>query len=195
MGYSPRYRTRKVWTLRTRSCEHVERMVELEASQASAGCQLSDALLPVAIRCVWREMWLFWCSDLLHHAHAISTMSPSCARCASTGSNASLVYYYGLPTAWGAPACLHAAACADRNSVSLSPQLYDRSARAPQLLHSGLYMAMEQCRSLWENREAVRGPLAASPNVVRMASRAMRSSTRSTPLPALKLRSVTAMDV
>jgi hypothetical protein len=44
-------------------------------------------------------------------SHAISTMSPSCARCAPTGSNASLVHYYGQPTAWGAPACLYAAAC------------------------------------------------------------------------------------
>jgi hypothetical protein len=145
MGYSLRYRTQKVWTPRTRRCEHVERMVELEASQASAGSQLSDALLPVAIRCVWREIWLFWCSDLLHHSHAISSMSPSCARCAPTGSNASLVHYCGQSTAWGAPAALHAAACADRNSVMLSPQLSDRSARAPQLLDSGVYMAMGQC--------------------------------------------------
>jgi hypothetical protein len=76
------------------------------------------------------------------------TMPPSCARCAPTGSNASLVHYYGQSTAWGAPACLHEAACADRNSVTLSPQFGDRSARAPQLLHSGLYMAMEPCRSL-----------------------------------------------
>jgi hypothetical protein len=145
LGYSLRYRTRKVWTLRTRSCEHVERMMGLEASQAGAGSQLSDALLPVKIRCVWREIWLFWCSDLLHHLHAIITMSPSCARCAPTGSNASLVHHYGLPTAWGAPAALHAAACADRNSATLSTQLSDRSARAPQLLGSGAYMAMEQC--------------------------------------------------
>jgi hypothetical protein len=50
---------RKERTLRTRSREHVERIVELEASQASAGSQLSDACLPVAIRSVWREMSLF----------------------------------------------------------------------------------------------------------------------------------------
>jgi hypothetical protein len=81
----------------------------------------------------------------LHHSHAISTMSPSCARCAPTGSNASLVHHYGLPTAWGAPACLHAAACADRNSATLSSQLSDHSARAPQLLDSGVSMAMKQC--------------------------------------------------
>jgi hypothetical protein len=97
---------RKVWTY---FCENVERMVELEASQASAGSQLSNALLPVAIRCVWGEIWLFLWTFVLH---AISTMSPCSARCAPTGSNASLVHHYGLPTAWGAPACLHAAACA-----------------------------------------------------------------------------------
>jgi hypothetical protein len=91
--------------------------------------------------------------------HAISTMPPSCARCAPTGSNASLVHHYGLPTAWGAPACLHAAACADRNRVTLSPQLSDRSARAPQLLHSGLYMVMDQCRSLEGGPQAVRGDI------------------------------------
>jgi hypothetical protein len=33
-------------------CEKVEHMVGLEAPQASAGSQLSNALLPVAIRCV-----------------------------------------------------------------------------------------------------------------------------------------------
>jgi hypothetical protein len=82
--------------------------------------------------------------------HAISSMPPSSARCAPTGSSASLVHHFGLPTAWGASACLHAAACADRNSVPLSPQLSDRSARAPQLLGSGAYMAMI-------NAEASRG--------------------------------------
>jgi hypothetical protein len=82
---------------------------------------------------------------LLHDSHAISTMSPSCARWAPTGSNASLVHYYGQPKSWGAPACLHAAACADQNRVTLSTQLADHSARAPQLLGSGAYMAMEQC--------------------------------------------------
>jgi hypothetical protein len=102
----------------------------------------------------------------LHDSRAISAMSPSCALCAPTGSDASLVHHYGLPTAWGAPACLHAAACADRNSVMLMTQLGDRSARAPQLLGSGAYMAMELCRSLCEGRKAVRGPGAASPNVV-----------------------------
>jgi hypothetical protein len=81
----------------------------------------------------------------LHDSHEISTMSPSCARCAPTGSNASLVYHYGLPTAWGRPACLPSAACEDRNSVTLSTQLADRSARAPQLLDSGVSMAMGQC--------------------------------------------------
>jgi hypothetical protein len=35
-----------------------ERMVDLEASQASAGSQLSSACLPVEIRCVCREIWL-----------------------------------------------------------------------------------------------------------------------------------------
>jgi hypothetical protein len=81
----------------------------------------------------------------LHNSDAISAMSPSCARCAPTGSNASLVHYYGQSTVWGAPACLHAAACADQNSVALSTQLADRSARVPQLLGSGAYMAMELC--------------------------------------------------
>jgi hypothetical protein len=77
----------------------------------------------------------------LRGSHGINTMSPSCARRAPAGSKASLVHYYGQPTACRAPACLHAAACADRNSVTLSPQL-------------------------WEGREAVRGAVAASPNVV-----------------------------
>jgi hypothetical protein len=93
-------------------------------------------------------------------------MSPSCARCAPTRSDASLVPYYGQSTAWEAPACLHAAACADRNRVTLSTQLADRSARAPQLLGSGVPMAMDQCQSLCEGLEAARGPGAASPNVV-----------------------------
>jgi hypothetical protein len=48
---------------------------------------------------------------------------------------------------------------ADRNRVTMSPQLSDRSARAPQLLHSGLYMAMELCRSLEGGPQAVRGDL------------------------------------
>jgi hypothetical protein len=138
-------------------------MVKLAASQASAGSQLSNALLPVEIRCVCREIWLFSRAFVLH---AISTMSPSCARCAPTDSNASLVHHYGLPTTWGAPACLHAAACADRNRATLSMQLADRSARAPQLLGSGAYMAMELCRSLEGGPQAGRGPGAASPNVV-----------------------------
>jgi hypothetical protein len=102
----------------------------------------------------------------LHDSHEISTMSPSCARCAPTGSNASLVHYYGQPTAWGAPAALHAAACVDQNRVTLSTRLGDRSARAPHLQDSGVSMAMGQCRSLWQGREAVRGPVAASQNVV-----------------------------
>jgi hypothetical protein len=134
-------------------------------------------------------------NDLLHNSHAIITMSPSCARCAPTDSDASLVHYYGQSTAWGAPAALHAAACADQNSATLSPQLSDRSARVPQLLGSGAYMAMEQCRSLWEGREAARGPGAASPKVVRMAPLAMRSSTHSAPVPALSLGCRVAMDV
>jgi hypothetical protein len=48
---------RKVWT-HFFFLQNVERMVKLEAPQASAGSQLSDALLPVAIRSVWREIWL-----------------------------------------------------------------------------------------------------------------------------------------
>jgi hypothetical protein len=119
----------------------IARMVGLEASQASARSQLSNACLPVESRYLWREIWLFLC-DLLQHSHGNSTMPPSCARRAPTDSNASLVHYYGLPTAWGAPACLHAAACADQNSVTLSPQLADRSTSAPQLLDSGVSMAM-----------------------------------------------------
>jgi hypothetical protein len=41
----------------------------------------------------------------LHHSHMISTMSPSCALCSPTSSDASLFHYYGLTKAWGAPAC------------------------------------------------------------------------------------------
>jgi hypothetical protein len=133
----------------------------------------------------------------LHHLHANSTMSPSCARCAPTGSNASLVHYYGQSTAWGAPAALHAAACADQNRATLSTQLADRSARVPQLLGSGAYMAMELCRSLCEGREAARGPGAASKvqkwSAWRHSPCAPR--THSAPLPALSLGCRVAMDV
>jgi hypothetical protein len=129
---------------------------------------------------------------LLHHLHEISTTSPSCARCAPTDSN---LVQYGLPTAWGAPACLHAAACADHNRATQSTQLADHSARAPQLLGSGAYMAMDQCQSLEGGPQGGAGPGAASPKVVRMASLAMRPRTHSAPVPALSLGCRVAMDV
>ena len=76
---------------------------------------------------------------LLQHSTEISTMSPSCARCAPTDSNDSLVHYYGRPKAWGAPACLHAAACEDHNTVTLSPQLGDPQRRGPAASRIGCF--------------------------------------------------------
>jgi hypothetical protein len=65
--------------------------------------------------------------------------------------------------------------------VTLRPQLAEPG---PQLLESGVSLATGQRRSLWEGREAVRGPGAASRKVVRKAPRAKRPRTRSVPRPA-----------
>jgi hypothetical protein len=114
----------------------------------------------------------------LHHSHAISTMPPSCARCAPTGSDASLVHYYGQPTAWGAPACLHAAACADRNSVTLSMQSIAAPVFGCAYGHGAMLKPLK-------GPQGGAGAWGSISKCGLRGTRAMRPSTRRAPHPAL----------